>query len=204
MTYKKVWRSFHGDIPKDGLGRSYEIHHIDGNRKNNSIENLKCVSIEEHFNIHLTQGDYEAAALIGSRLGLTEEELLLLRLKGVPKPTLKCPHCGKVGGKPQMLQWHFDNCSVVNSRPKKPKYKCSKCGNEVGGKNNLIQHERSCGISKSLKRNTSLTCPHCGFVGKAHSNMERWHFDNCTTLTKLKRTHTEQHIRNLRKPKKKK
>lgn len=27
-----------------------------------------------------------------------------------PKPKIKCPHCGKIGGLPQMKQWHFDNC----------------------------------------------------------------------------------------------
>lgn len=30
--------------------------------------------------------------------------------KGVPKRKLKCPHCGKVGGEPQLKQWHFDKC----------------------------------------------------------------------------------------------
>ena len=36
---------------------------------------------------------------------------------GVPSPftgrkheLLTCPHCGKVGGKNGMIQWHFDNC----------------------------------------------------------------------------------------------
>lgn len=31
-------------------------------------------------------------------------------LRGVPKPKLTCPHCGKEGGKPQMIQYHFDKC----------------------------------------------------------------------------------------------
>ena len=31
-------------------------------------------------------------------------------LIGIAKPKLKCPHCGKEGGAPQMKQWHFDNC----------------------------------------------------------------------------------------------
>ena len=32
------------------------------------------------------------------------------KLKGLPKPKLTCPHCGKEGGKPQMIQYHFDRC----------------------------------------------------------------------------------------------
>jgi len=205
MDYRKLWKDFYGTIPTDSKGRIYEIHHLDGNRNNNDIKNLIAVSIEEHFNIHFKQGDYEAAILIADRLGLTEEELSQLRLKGVSKPLLKCPHCDKVGGRPQMIQWHFDNCPVLG-KPKltRLKYTCHKCNKEVGGKGNLIQHEKSCnGSIKPVKRNKSLVCPHCNFKGKAHSNMERWHFDNCVTLTNIKRTHTEQHKKNLRKPKSK-
>ena len=45
-NYRKLYESVHGKIPKDDLGRSYEIHHIDGDHSNNLIENLLCVSIE--------------------------------------------------------------------------------------------------------------------------------------------------------------
>jgi hypothetical protein len=31
-------------------------------------------------------------------------------LRGVPKPKVTCPHCGKEGGYPQMIQYHFDKC----------------------------------------------------------------------------------------------
>ena len=31
-------------------------------------------------------------------------------LRGVPKPKLTCPHCGKEGGRPQMIQYHFEKC----------------------------------------------------------------------------------------------
>ena len=29
---------------------------------------------------------------------------------GKKHPLATCPHCGKIGGAPQMKQWHFDNC----------------------------------------------------------------------------------------------
>lgn len=32
------------------------------------------------------------------------------KMKGVPKRTTKCPHCGKVGGIAPMKRFHFDNC----------------------------------------------------------------------------------------------
>ena len=67
MNYRTIWIKENGEIPVDENGRSYEIHHIDGNRNNNSIENLICISIEEHFKIHYDQGDYWAAYLIATR-----------------------------------------------------------------------------------------------------------------------------------------
>ena len=30
--------------------------------------------------------------------------------RGKKRPTDTCPHCGKTGGRAQMVQWHFDNC----------------------------------------------------------------------------------------------
>ena len=64
MNYRKIWERVNGPIPKDEHGISYDIHHIDGNRSNNSIENLKCVSVQEHFDIHHKQGDWEPAFIL--------------------------------------------------------------------------------------------------------------------------------------------
>jgi hypothetical protein len=75
MDYRKVWEKTYGQIPIDNAGRSYEIHHIDGNRNNNSLENLKCISIEEHYTVHKEQGDFRAACIIAERLKLSAEEL---------------------------------------------------------------------------------------------------------------------------------
>lgn len=32
---------------------------------------------------------------------------------GVPRPTITCPHCGKIGGVGIMHCWHFENCRLV-------------------------------------------------------------------------------------------
>jgi hypothetical protein len=81
INYRRIWIDYYGEIPKDDQGRSYEIHHIDGNRNNNSIENLTCISIEEHYAIHFNQGDYYACAAIKRRLELTEEDRKMLSEK---------------------------------------------------------------------------------------------------------------------------
>jgi len=31
--------------------------------------------------------------------------------KGSTKPITQCPHCNKIGGLPQMKQWHYDKCN---------------------------------------------------------------------------------------------
>lgn len=74
MGYRKKWEKAYGPIPKDEKGRSYEIHHIDGNRKNNDLSNLQCLSLQEHYELHLSQGDYAAAFRIAQRMTISIEE----------------------------------------------------------------------------------------------------------------------------------
>jgi|SaaInl0LU_22_DNA_1037365.scaffolds.fasta_scaffold07450_4 hypothetical protein len=82
MNYRKLWESTYGDIPKDDKGRSYEIHHKDGNRKNNELSNLMCVSLDEHYEIHSKQyietgnmKDLAAARMLAGKLGKEADEL---------------------------------------------------------------------------------------------------------------------------------
>lgn len=61
-----------------------------------------------------------SAARIGNknRLGINHSdevkklisERTSAALKGVPKKTTTCPHCGKTGGAGNMMRYHFDNC----------------------------------------------------------------------------------------------
>lgn len=69
-TYRKIYESYYGKIPRDKNDRTYEIHHIDGNHKNNNILNLKCVSIQEHYDTHYSQGDWGACFRISQRMNL--------------------------------------------------------------------------------------------------------------------------------------
>ena len=74
-TYRNLWESINGPIPHDNSGRTYEIHHKDGNKENNDIKNLLCVSIQEHYDIHYRQGDYGACVMIAKRMNLPSEYL---------------------------------------------------------------------------------------------------------------------------------
>ena len=73
-NYRKIYEQLNGPIPKDSFGRSYEIHHVDGNHSNNDPANLICVSIQEHYDIHYAQGDWSACLLISNRLQISPEE----------------------------------------------------------------------------------------------------------------------------------
>lgn len=81
--YRKIWEEANGPIPKDDQGRSYEIHHIDGNRNNNDLSNLMCVSIDEHIRIHTEQGELGAVQLITKRLNLSYDEYMLAICKPI-------------------------------------------------------------------------------------------------------------------------
>ena len=73
-NYRKIWEDNNGPIPYDVLGRRMEIHHIDGNRKNSSIENLQLLTIIEHYDIHHKQGDWGACQSIINRMKVSPEE----------------------------------------------------------------------------------------------------------------------------------
>jgi hypothetical protein len=80
-NYRKIYETHRGPIPKDEDGRSYEIHHIDGNGKNNNPSNLICISIKEHYNIHQSQGDWGACFRMSNRMKLSPEEISTLATK---------------------------------------------------------------------------------------------------------------------------
>jgi hypothetical protein len=48
--HRQVYEETFGKIPK-----GFIIHHIDGNNKNNSIENLKLLTQSEHIKLHHKQ-----------------------------------------------------------------------------------------------------------------------------------------------------
>jgi len=72
---RRIWIKHHGKIPKDANGRSYEIHHIDGNPENDEISNLLCVTIDDHYEIHKSQGDWMACHRMAKRMKKSPEEI---------------------------------------------------------------------------------------------------------------------------------
>jgi hypothetical protein len=76
--YRKIYKKYHGSIPVDNFGRTYDIHHIDSDRTNNAIDNLVALSIDDHYNLHWMQQDYGACWLISRKMKLSPAELSTL------------------------------------------------------------------------------------------------------------------------------
>lgn len=74
MNYRKIYEETYGPIPTDEFGRTYDIHHKDGNRNNNCPTNLVALSIQEHYDTHYAQGDHAACLILSYRLGISKED----------------------------------------------------------------------------------------------------------------------------------
>jgi HNH endonuclease len=118
--HRKIWKKHFGKIPRDIDGRTYEIHHKDGNRKNNDINNLMCISMQEHYNIHYKQGDWGAVALISKRMGLPIDHISKIQT-GKKRPEL----IGKCGPKLGNIPW--------NKNKKGYKLNTDRTGKRFGG-----------------------------------------------------------------------
>lgn len=172
MKYRKIWEDYYGEIPKDEEGRSFEIHHIDGNRNNNSIENLKCISIKEHYEIHLKQSDFASAAFIKQKMGRplngwkhSEETKLKISLMGSGMK-------GKKHSEQTKKKMSEARLGITLSEETKQKQREAKL-------NNPTKYWQGKSRKGMIVNHPILTCIHCGKIGKGESAMNKWHFDNC-------------------------
>jgi hypothetical protein len=179
--HRRIWHDNYGEIPIDENGISYEIHHINGNYNDNRIENLKCVSIEEHYNIHYNQGDSYACAAILRRMKYNllsfEERQKHLSLSGENHPMFGKNH--SASAKEKISKNHADVSSKNNpmygrshTEESIKKISNAKKGHGAGIPKSPETRKK---MSESVKK---LTCPHCGKSARGNS-MKRWHFDNC-------------------------
>lgn len=184
MHYRQIWEQINGPIPTDEQGRPYEIHHIDGNRKNNDLSNLKCVTVEEHYNIHLQQKDYYAAWIIGQRLNRSIEELdeirrqMSLAKKGKPSSFTGKKHSEESKRK---MSESAKRRGIPEERQKRMALA------RTGIKRGPFSDEHRARLSESHKGKPNkykghcygtTTCPHCGKTGGV-PGMKKHHFNNC-------------------------
>ena len=96
--YRKIYENHYGPIRTDSTDRQMEVHHIDGNHSNNDPTNLTLVTIQEHFDIHYKQKDWEACLALSNRMKLSSDqmskiatELNLLRVANGTHPFMTRP-----------------------------------------------------------------------------------------------------------------
>jgi hypothetical protein len=184
-NYRKIYEQHYGPIPKDNEGRSYEIHHIDGNHNNNDINNLKLVTIQEHYDIHYAQGDWAACLIMSKRMRLSPDIVSKIASLSNQKRVQENNH-NFVGGD---IQREHNNRRVKNGTH-----------HFVGETNpaiirvkekthHLLKRPDGSSICSDNVKNgkhatqQKWTCPHCGLQGKNASAGKRWHFDNCKSIS---------------------
>ncbi|MGR7993849.1 HNH endonuclease signature motif containing protein [Xanthobacter sp. ZOL 2024] len=57
--HREIWKQHFGPISS-----GFQIHHIDGDTLNNSIENLECISGDEHKRIHAAEGTWRNSTAV--------------------------------------------------------------------------------------------------------------------------------------------
>jgi hypothetical protein len=199
--HRKIWESAFGTIPKDDTGRSYEIHHIDKNHNNNALENLKLVTIEEHFNIHFQQGDHGACWAIAKRMNVSVEDskkiqsimAKQLARKRIEKGThnfnsqlSKETQAKRIEEGTHNFQGEQGSLNAIQRNKKLVELGKHPWAGELGKKHNkelsLLRVEKGThnfqGNSNPNKNMPKVICPHCSKEG-GRNQMKRYHFDNC-------------------------
>lgn len=106
--HRYVWEYYNGKIPE-----GYDIHHKDGNRYNNDISNLECLSSTKHKQLH------------GRNLTQEQREWRRNNLNTVARPKAIEWHKSAEGRK-----WHSEHAkNMVNTR-KEISNVCLQCGKE--------------------------------------------------------------------------
>ena len=198
-SYRKIWESNHGPIPKDNEGRSYEIHHIDGNHNNDAISNLKLVTIQEHYDIHYNQGDYGACLAIIMRMNVPVEVSKKLQsdlsrkvaLRRIAEGThnfssdlSKEVQARRLREGTHNFQGKQGSLNAIQRNKKLVESGKHPWAGEKGSEHNSkVAKERVKNGSHNFQLQpnpnlTMVTCPHCEKLGSRPA-MLRWHFENC-------------------------
>lgn len=148
---REIWKDNFGDIPE-----GYEIHHIDCDPSNNDIDNLLCLSAEEHHNLHKEL--------------LTDEQKQILREKFIQNVIPKASewHKSEVGH-----IWHIQNAKHQHDiKAFTKKLTCSYCGEQYIGKIYKTGGNNFCsGKCKAAYRRNDDTKKHkriCQYCGKEY------------------------------------
>lgn len=106
--HRYVWEFYNGEIPK-----GYHIHHIDHDKSNNDISNLKLIDGKEHVIMH------------GVERGLTHYDFLVQNLNEKARPKANEWHGSEEGRK-----WHSEHGKRTWENRNPIKKNCIQCNEE--------------------------------------------------------------------------
>lgn len=158
--YIQVYKQYYGEIPKDNTGRSYDIHHIDGDYTNNNPSNLVALSLKEHYEVHKKQQDWGSAWAIAKRFDIDPKEKAEL--------TRQMNLTNSANGT------HWSQISSKNGTHPFQNKEFQK---------HLAEQARLAG-NRAVDK--SWTCEKCGCSGKGASNYSRYHGENCGKASESK------------------
>ena len=159
MNYRQIYKQYYGSIPTDNNGRTYDIHHIDGDRTNNDITNLIAIPVEEHLAIHKKQKDYGACLRIAAKLNFSQQEL---------------SNFAKLHSKQQVYNGtHNFLGGAIQSATQKRLLESGTHNFQGSGINNSMLAD---GIHSSQ---IQWSCLCCRQSGKGSTNFKRWHGNQC-------------------------
>jgi hypothetical protein len=159
-NYRKIYENHIGSIPRDQYGRTYDIHHIDGDRSNNTPENLVALTIQEHYDLHEKQSDWYACWKLAGKMKKTPVETSeMARLAALQQ--IKDGKNKFVGESGSLLS------KEVQQRQIEAGTHCLLSGN--------IQraYHKTALADGSHQSQVTWSCVNCGLSGKSKSNYTR-------------------------------
>jgi len=148
--HRLIWQKLKGPIPK-----GFDIHHKDGNKLNNSIDNLECISHAEHLSMHMKENSqkvHEWHKTEEGRKALGEHAKEVWENRKVH--TLTCLQCGK-----EFQAKQIDRAKYCDN-------KCEQTARRKRGDDLVDRSCVACGkIFRINKYHKTLTCGYvCGGV----------------------------------------
>ena len=108
FMHRYVWEKHYGEIPPD-----HHIHHINGDKSDNRIENLECVVAHKHLSMHAKELKFDPRCVAGLEKA---------------REAAKAWHGSEEGRK-----WHSEHGKNTWKGRAMVRFQCTQCGKDYEG-----------------------------------------------------------------------